>query len=87
MEADRSQNTGANLFILECRLDNVVYRIGFGSTRAESRQLLVSLRSRSTVGLNSLLHGEDGDVIVARETKKQTVLPRFCSWHSRSECQ
>jgi len=29
------------LQLLECRLDNVVYRMGFGSTRAESRQLIV----------------------------------------------
>ncbi|VFP85071.1 30S ribosomal protein S4 [Buchnera aphidicola (Cinara splendens)] len=34
-------NTGQNLlFLLENRLDNVVYRMGFGSTRAESRQLI-----------------------------------------------
>ena len=34
-------NTGENLlFLLESRLDNVVYRIGFGATRAESRQLV-----------------------------------------------
>ncbi|MDA0625098.1 30S ribosomal protein S4, partial [Acinetobacter baumannii] len=34
-------NTGANLLgLLECRLDNVVYRMGFGSTRAEARQLV-----------------------------------------------
>ena len=41
-EAERRKgNTGANLlFILECRLDNVVYRMGFGSTRAEARQLV-----------------------------------------------
>ena len=41
-EADRRKgNTGANLlFLLECRLDNVVYRMGFGSTRAEARQLV-----------------------------------------------
>ena len=33
--------TGENLLrLLEGRLDNVVYRIGFGSTRAESRQLV-----------------------------------------------
>ena len=38
-------NTGENLLkLLEMRLDNVVYRMGFGSTRAESRQL-VSHRS------------------------------------------
>lgn len=34
--------TGENLLaILETRLDNVVYRLGFGSSRAESRQLVV----------------------------------------------
>ncbi|CUX96805.1 30S ribosomal protein S4 [Candidatus Doolittlea endobia] len=34
-------NTGENLLrLLERRLDNVVYRMGFGSTRAESRQLV-----------------------------------------------
>jgi small subunit ribosomal protein S4 len=40
--ADRKRgNTGANLLsLLESRLDNVVYRMGFGSTRAESRQLV-----------------------------------------------
>lgn len=33
--------TGENLLkLLESRLDNVVYRAGFGSTRAESRQLV-----------------------------------------------
>jgi small subunit ribosomal protein S4 len=33
--------TGENLLqMLECRLDNVVYRMGFGTTRAESRQLV-----------------------------------------------
>ena len=34
-------NTGENLLtLLETRLDNVVYRIGFGATRAEARQLV-----------------------------------------------
>ena len=33
--------TGENLLrLLECRLDNIVYRMGFGATRAESRQLV-----------------------------------------------
>lgn len=37
----RKGNTGYNLLsILESRLDNVVYKIGFGSTRAEARQLV-----------------------------------------------
>ena len=50
-EADRRKgNTGANLlFILECRLDNVVYRMGFGSTRAESCSWFRTRQSRSTV--------------------------------------
>ncbi len=41
-EASRLKgSTGENLLqLLECRLDNVVYRMGFGSTRAEARQLV-----------------------------------------------
>lgn len=41
-EAERRKgNTGETLLkLLECRLDNVVYRMGFGSTRAEARQLV-----------------------------------------------
>lgn len=40
--ADRKKGaTGENLLkFLESRLDNVVYRMGYGSTRAESRQLV-----------------------------------------------
>lgn len=41
-EADRRKGpTGENLLkLLECRLDNVVYRMGFGATRSEARQLV-----------------------------------------------
>ena len=39
--AGKKGSTGENLLkYLESRLDNVVYRSGFGSTRAESRQLV-----------------------------------------------
>jgi small subunit ribosomal protein S4 len=39
--ARRTGSTGENLLkLLESRLDNVVYRMGFGSTRAEARQLV-----------------------------------------------
>ena len=39
--ASKKGSTGENLLTyLESRLDNVVYRSGFGSTRAESRQLV-----------------------------------------------
>lgn len=42
-------STGENLLqILESRLDNVVYRMGFGSTRAEARQLV----SHKTIEVN-----------------------------------
>ena len=41
-EAARQKgSTGENLLqLLECRLDNIVYRMGFGVTRAEARQLV-----------------------------------------------
>ncbi len=41
-QADRQKGaTGENLLrLLESRLDNVVYRMGFGATRAEARQLV-----------------------------------------------
>tara|TARA_B100000925_G_scaffold287585_1_gene267125 strand:- start:19 stop:639 length:621 start_codon:yes stop_codon:yes gene_type:complete len=41
-KADKQKGaTGENLLVLlESRLDNVVYRMGFGSTRAEARQLV-----------------------------------------------
>jgi small subunit ribosomal protein S4 len=40
--ADRKKGiTGENLLqLLECRLDNIVYRLGFGLSRKESRQLV-----------------------------------------------
>jgi len=40
--ADRARgNTGTNLMcLLECRLDNVIYRLGFGASRAQARQLI-----------------------------------------------
>src|SRR6201997_5887341 len=39
--ARRTGSTGETLLrLLECRLDNVVYRMGFAATRAEARQLV-----------------------------------------------
>jgi len=39
--SSRNGSTGENsLTLLECRLDNVVYRMGFGVTRSECRQLV-----------------------------------------------
>lgn len=70
-EADRRRgNTGHNLLsILESRLDNVVYRMGFASTRAEARQLVshkaISVNGQ-TVNIPSYLV-KAGDVIAVRE--------------------
>ena len=74
-EADRRKgNTGANLlFLLESRLDNVVYRMGFGSTRAEARQLV----SHKTILVNGKpvnipsYQVQVGDVISVREKSKK----------------
>lgn len=75
--ADRRQGaTGANLLrILESRLDNVVYRCGFGSTRAEARQLVshkaVTVNGQ-VVNIASYAVGE-GDVISIREKAKKQL--------------
>jgi len=74
-EADRRRgNTGANLlFILESRLDNVVYRMGFASTRAEARQLVshkaITVNGQS-VNIPSYLV-KTGDVIAVRDKSKK----------------
>ncbi len=74
-EADRRKgNTGANLlFILESRLDNVVYRMGFGSTRAEARQLVshkaITVNGQA-VNIPSYMV-KTGDVIAVREKSKK----------------
>ncbi len=70
-EADRRKgNTGANLLgLLESRLDNVVYRMGFGSTRAEARQLVshkAMLVNGKPVNIPSYMV-KVGDVIAVRE--------------------
>ena len=54
-KADRQKGaTGENLLrLLEARLDNVVYRMGFGSTRAESRQLVAQINENLIVELYS----------------------------------
>jgi len=75
-EAERRKgNTGSNLLVLlESRLDNVVYRMGFGSTRAEARQLVshkgITVNGQY-VNIPSYLV-KTGDVVaVAEKAKKQ----------------
>lgn len=70
-EADRLKGaTGSNLLqLLESRLDNVVYRMGFGSTRAEARQLVshkAILVNGKAVNIPSY-KVVPGDVIAVRE--------------------
>jgi small subunit ribosomal protein S4 len=74
--ADRAKGpTGENLLrTLERRLDNVVYRMGFGSTRSEARQL-VSHKAIAvngvTVNVPSYLVRPDDVVSVRENAKKQ----------------
>ena len=67
--------TGENLLqILESRLDNVIYRIGFGSSRAQARQL-VNHGHFDVNGVKTDIPSylvKPGDVITVRENKKDS---------------
>ncbi|HEY8606916.1 MAG TPA: 30S ribosomal protein S4 [Noviherbaspirillum sp.] len=74
-EADRIKgNTGENLLkLLESRLDNVAYRMGFGSTRAEARQM-VSHKAFTVNGVVVNIASyqvKAGDVVAVREKAKK----------------
>ena len=65
--------TGENLLkLLECRLDNVVYRMGFASTRAEARQLVShrAVKVNSTIVNIPSYQVKVGDVIEIKEKSK-----------------
>ncbi|WGW00629.1 30S ribosomal protein S4 [Vibrio sp. YMD68] len=68
-------NTGANLLqLLEGRLDNVVYRMGFGATRAESRQLVshkAILVNGNVVNVPSFKVSANDVVSIREKAKKQ----------------
>lgn len=71
--ASRKGAAGDNLLVmLERRLDNVVYRLGFASTRAEARQLV----SHKAIAINGYTVNiasyqvKDGDIIEIREKSK-----------------
>ncbi len=74
--ARRRGSTGENLLkLLECRLDNVVFRMGFGATRAEARQLVshkAILVNGRTVNIPSYRIHEN-DTISIREGKRKQV--------------
>ena len=75
-EANRLKgNTGENLLVLlEGRLDNVVYRMGFAATRAEARQLVshkaIVVNGR-VVNIPSFQVSVDDVVAVREKSKKQ----------------
>jgi small subunit ribosomal protein S4 len=74
--ARRKGATGENLLqLLEGRLDNVVYRMGFGATRAESRQLVshnAILVNGQKVNIPSY-QVQAGDVVSIREKSKNQL--------------
>ncbi|XOV85887.1 MAG: 30S ribosomal protein S4 [Pseudomonadota bacterium] len=75
--ADRQKGaTGENLLrLLERRLDNVVYRMGFGSTRAEARQLVSHksiLVNGNCINIPSY-QVEAGDTITIREKARNQL--------------
>ena len=76
-EADRRKgNTGETLLkLLESRLDNVCYRMGFGSTRAEARQLVShkAFTVNAQVVNIASFQVKAGDVIAVRDKSKKQV--------------
>lgn len=74
--ASQKGNTGENLLtLLEKRLDNVVYRMGFGATRAESRQLVAHnsiLVNGQKVNIASF-RVQEGDTVGLREKSKKQL--------------
>lgn len=73
--ARRKGATGENLLqILECRLDNVVYRMGFGATRNEARQLVSHksiLVNGKSVNIPSYQVQPSDTVAIREKSKKQ----------------
>ena len=74
--ARKTGSTGENLLqLLECRLDNVVYRMGFAVTRAEARQLV----SHKTIMVNGRAvtipsyQVTPGDVVEVRDKAKKQL--------------
>ncbi len=86
-EAARQQGvTGENLLIgLESRLDNVVYRLGFGASRSQARQLVrhrhIEVNGR-TVDVPSYVV-RPGDEVRVRESSKE-LLPVMASLESKT---
>ena len=74
MASNKKGVTGENLLqILESRLDNVVYRLGYANTRAQARQFVNHAQfevNGKKVNIPSYIISA-GDVISVRENKKE----------------
>ena len=98
-EAERMKGvTGENMLsLIERRLDNVVYRMGIGSSRKESRQIVshaqITVNGR-TVNIPSY-RVKVGDVIAVKESKKELemfkqlkgmkiVMPKWLEFNSET---
>ncbi len=74
--ARRAGATGENLLkLLECRLDNVVYRMGFAATRAEARQLVShkAMTVNDQVVTIASYQCRAGDVLQVREKARKQL--------------
>ncbi|WP_018139892.1 30S ribosomal protein S4 [Thioalkalivibrio sp. ALJ7] len=74
--AQRKGSTGENLLkLLEGRLDNVVYRMGFGSTRSEARQLVAhrAIQVNGQVVNIAAYQVQPSDVVTVREKARKQV--------------
>ena len=73
--SSKKGSTGENLLsLLECRLDNVVYRMGFASTRAEARQLVAHksiVVNSKVVNIPSYQVSSNDEIAVREKAKKQ----------------
>ena len=77
MASNKKGITGDNLLqILESRLDNVVYRLGYGSSRAQARQLVnhghFDVNGKKVDIVSYLV--KPGDVITVRENRKDSAI-------------
>lgn len=74
--AQRKGSTGENLLkLLEGRLDNVVYRMGFGTTRSEARQLVAhrAIQVNGQVVNIAAYQVQPSDVVTVREKARKQV--------------
>jgi small subunit ribosomal protein S4 len=74
--ARRTGSTGENLLkLLECRLDNVVYRMGFAATRSEARQLVShkGVQVNGNVVTIASCQLRPGDIVQIREKARKQL--------------